>query len=167
MFACEHAGVEPDIMCLGKAMTGGYLSQAATLTSTRIADGISADGGVLMHGPTFMANPLACAVARRASSCCEPATWQAQVATIESQLREELGQYDGHRAVADVRTLGAIGVVQTHDAVPVAALQKIFVEAGVWIRPFKGPDLPYAAFRDRQRRPSPADQGHRSRPDTL
>ena len=141
LFACEHAGVEPDIMCLGKAMTGGYLSQAATLTSTRIAEGISADGGVLMHGPTFMANPLACAVARQSVELLLAGAWQAQVAAIESQLREELGQYDGHRAVADVRTLGAIGVVQTHDAVPVAALQKIFVEAGVWIRPFN--DLIY------------------------
>ena len=136
MFAAEHAGVEPDIMCLGKAMTGGYLSQAATLTSTRVAAGISADGGVLMHGPTFMANPLACAVARQSIELLRVGTWQAQVAAIESQLREELGRYARHPVVADVRTLGAIGVVQTHDAVPVASLQKIFVEAGVWIRPF-------------------------------
>ena len=141
MFACEHAGVEPDIMCLGKAMTGGYLSLAATLTSARIADGISADGGVLMHGPTFMANPLACAVARQSIELLRSGTWQAQVAAIESQLRDELGQYNEHRAVADVRTLGAIGVVQTREAVPVAALQQIFVEAGVWIRPFN--DLIY------------------------
>ena len=141
LFACEHAGVEPDIMCLGKAMTGGYLSLAATLTSARIAEGISADGGVLMHGPTFMANPLACAVARQSIELLRAGTWQARVAAIESQLREELGQYVGHRAVADVRTLGAIGVVQTHDALPVAALQKIFVNAGVWIRPFN--DLIY------------------------
>ena len=141
MFACEHAGVEPDIMCLGKAMTGGYLSLAATLASTRIAEGISADGGVLMHGPTFMANPLACAVALQSIELLRVDAWQTRVAAIESQLREELGRYDGHRAVADVRTLGAIGVVQTHDAVPVAALQKMFVEAGVWIRPFN--DLIY------------------------
>jgi adenosylmethionine-8-amino-7-oxononanoate aminotransferase len=136
MFACEHAGVIPDIMCLGKAMTGGYLSLAATLTSAKIADGISADGGVLMHGPTFMANPLACAVARQSIELLQSGTWQTQVAAIESQLRDELGQYDGHRAVADVRTLGAIGVVETHEAVPIAALQEIFVEEGVWIRPF-------------------------------
>ena len=141
MFACEHAGVEPDIMCLGKAMTGGYLGQAATLTSTRIAEGISADGGVLMHGPTFMANPLACAVARQSIELLLAGAWQAQVAAIESQLREELSQYASHRAVADVRTLGAIGVVQTRDPVPVAALQQIFVEADVWIRPFN--DLIY------------------------
>ena len=136
LFACEHAGVEPDIMCLGKAMTGGYLSQAATLTTTRVAEGISADGGVLMHGPTFMANPLACAVARESIELLGDGSWQARVTAIEAQLRDELGQYDGHRAVADVRTLGAIGVVETHHAVPIAALQQIFVEAGVWIRPF-------------------------------
>ena len=136
MFACEHAEVEPDIMCLGKAMTGGYLSQAATLTSSRVAEGISADGGVLMHGPTFMANPLACAVAQQSIELLQDDTWRSRVAAIESQLDEELSQYGGHRAVADVRTLGAIGVVQTHATVPIATVQKIFVESGVWIRPF-------------------------------
>ena len=141
LFACEHAGVEPDILCLGKAMTGGYLSQAATLTSPRVAEGISADGGVLMHGPTFMANPLACAVARESLDLLRTGAWQAQVAAIDAQLRDELAPYAAHRAVADVRTLGAIGVVQTRAPVPVAALQRIFVDAGVWIRPFN--DLIY------------------------
>ncbi|MYD70754.1 MAG: adenosylmethionine--8-amino-7-oxononanoate transaminase [Acidobacteria bacterium] len=141
MFACEHAGVEPDIFCLGKAMTGGYVSQAATLATTRVARGVSADGGVLMHGPTFMANPLACAVSKRSVELLLEGPWEERVASIETQLAAELGRYATHPAVADVRVLGAIGVVQTRAAVPVAALQRIFVEAGVWIRPFS--DLIY------------------------
>ena len=141
MFACEHAGVEPDILCLGKAMTGGYLSQAATLATTRVAHGASADGGVLMHGPTFMANPLACAVSRRSIQLLLDGPWRERVAAIESRLASELAPYAAHPAVADVRVLGAIGIVQTRGAVPVAALQRIFVEAGVWIRPFN--DLIY------------------------
>ena len=141
LFACEHADVAPDIMCLGKAMTGGYLSQAATLTSTRVANGISRDGGVLMHGPTFMANPLACAVARKSIELLLDGEWQPRVAAIEAQLEDELSAYAKHPAVLDVRTLGAIGVVQTRFPVPVAALQKVFVKEGVWIRPFN--DLIY------------------------
>ena len=141
MFACEHAGIEPDILCLGKAMTGGYMTLAATLATTRVAHGISADGGVLMHGPTFMANPLACSVSKRSIELLRAGPWQERVASIESQLREELGAYAGHPCVADVRAFGAIGVVQTRQPVPVAKLQRIFVEAGVWIRPFN--DLIY------------------------
>ena len=141
MFACEHAEVEPDILCLGKAMTGGYLSQAATLATTRVARGVSTDGGVLMHGPTFMANPLACAVSKRSIELLLEGPWQQRVAAIESQLATELAPYVGHPAVADVRVLGAIGVVQTRKAVPVGALQRVFVDAGVWIRPFN--DLIY------------------------
>ena len=141
LFACEHADVAPDILCLGKAMTGGYLTQAATLATSRIARGISADGGVLMHGPTFMGNPLACAVARKSIELLAGGAWRTQVAAIEAQLTDELSAYANHPAVADVRTLGAIGVVQARKAVPVAALQKVFVEEGVWIRPFN--DLIY------------------------
>lgn len=141
LFASEHAQVEPDILCLGKAMTGGYLSQAATLTNRRVAEGISGDGGVLMHGPTFMANPLACAVARKSIELLLDGPWQSRVAAIEAQLSRELEPYRSHRAVSDVRVFGAIGVVQARAAVPVAALQELFVDAGVWIRPFS--DLIY------------------------
>ena len=136
LFACEHANVDPDIMCLGKALTGGYMSLAATLTNARVAKGISADGGVLMHGPTFMANPLACAVARKSIELLRAGLWKSRVSEIEGQLQGELGAFRGHAAVRDVRVFGAIGVVQTRQPVPVAELQAVFVERGVWIRPF-------------------------------
>ena len=141
LFALEHAGVEPDILCLGKALTGGYLSLAATLTSSGIAHGLSTDGGVLMHGPTFMANPLACTVAMRSIELLFEGDWRRRVAAIETQLADELAPYAAHPQVQDVRVLGAIGVVQTHTPVDVAAMQRIFVDAGVWIRPFN--DLIY------------------------
>ncbi len=136
LFALEHAGVVPDILCLGKALTGGYLSLAATLCTRRVAEGICAGGGVLQHGPTFMANPLACAVAARSVDLLLAGPWSERVAAIESQLRAELGAYAAHPAVADVRVLGAIGVVETREPIDVARAQARCVEAGVWIRPF-------------------------------
>jgi adenosylmethionine-8-amino-7-oxononanoate aminotransferase len=136
LFACEHADIVPDIMCLGKALTGGYMSLAATLCNARVRDGISANGGVLMHGPTFMANPLACNVASASIDLLLESGWQQQINAIETQLTNELDSYRNHPAVADVRVLGAIGVIELHTEIDVANAQKQFVRAGVWIRPF-------------------------------
>lgn len=136
LFAAEYAEVEADILCLGKALTGGYLSLAATLANDRVRDGISADGGVLMHGPTFMGNPLACSIASASIDLLRHSDWQGRVRRIESQLRSELGVYSGLPGVTDVRVLGAIGVVELENSVDVAEVQQRFVDAGVWIRPF-------------------------------
>lgn len=137
LFACQHASISPDIICLGKALTGGYLTLAATLCNDKVADGI-AQGAVpaLMHGPTYMANPLACAVALKSLQLVQQNQWPAQVAAIEQQLKNELEPCRLSPYVADVRVLGAIGVVEMKQNVDVAAMQKAFVELGVWIRPF-------------------------------
>src|SRR5450631_1305287 len=148
LFACEHAGVAPDVMCVGKALTGGYMTLAATLCTRAVADAVSGgEGGGLMHGPTFMANPLACSVALASLELLDGPTgtagagWREQVAGIEGGLRVGLQAARELAHVKDVRVLGAIGVVQLDRDVDVAAATAAAVRRGVWLRPFR--DLIY------------------------
>ncbi len=136
-FAWEHAGVEPDIMCIGKGLTAGYLTMSAVLTTQQVADTISrGEAGVLMHGPTFMANPLACAIAIESLRMLREKDMGAVVAHLESRMKEGLAPAAALPNVTDVRVLGSIGVVEVDRAVDVGEFQKRCVDAGVWIRPF-------------------------------
>jgi adenosylmethionine-8-amino-7-oxononanoate aminotransferase len=137
LFGCDHAGISPDIMCVGKALTGGYLTMAATLCTDEVAAGVCAPpAGVLMHGPTFMANPLAAAIANANLALLLGSPWRETVARIQGELTAGLAPAAGLPGVAEVRTIGAVGVIETREPVDMAVIQPLLVELGVWVRPF-------------------------------
>lgn len=136
LFAYEHAVIAPDILCIGKALTGGYMSLAATLTTKKVMQGVEANGNVLMHGPTFMANPLACAVAHASVELLLNSPWEERVHTIQVQLDQQLRRCETLEIVKEVRILGAIGVVELNEPVDLSFMTPAFIKEGVWVRPF-------------------------------
>jgi adenosylmethionine-8-amino-7-oxononanoate aminotransferase len=137
MFACDHANISPDILCVGKALTGGFMSLAATLCTDKVAKGIcDGEAGVFMHGPTFMANPLACSVANASLDILMTGEWQQHIKRIESGLEKGFAPVKGLPQVADVRVIGGIGVIELVEPVHMPTVQPMFVDEGVWVRPF-------------------------------
>lgn len=138
LFACNHANISPDILCLGKAITGGMMTFAASLCNDKVANGISnSEASVLMHGPTFMGSPLACATANKSLELLLNKDWKSEVLKIESCTKNNLKRFDSIPSVSNTRSIGAIGVIETNDMVDVPAIQKHFVENGIWLRPFR------------------------------
>jgi adenosylmethionine-8-amino-7-oxononanoate aminotransferase len=137
MFACDHANISPDILCVGKALTGGFMSLAATLCTEKVAKGIcDGEAGVFMHGPTFMANPLACSVANASLDILMTGEWKQQITRIEAGLEKGFASAKDLPQVADVRVLGGIGVIELKEPVHMPTVQPMFVDEGVWVRPF-------------------------------
>ncbi len=136
LFAYEHAGVIPDILCVGKALTGGYMSLAATITNEKVVNGVESNGNVLMHGPTFMGNPLACSVANASLKLLLESPWKTRIQTIQGLLEKYLTKCETLEVVKEVRVLGAIGVVELNRDVDLAWMTKEFLKEGVWVRPF-------------------------------
>jgi len=132
LFACEHANISPDILCLGKAMTGGYMTMAGALTTEKVSDMV----GVMMHGPTFMGNPLSCAVANASIDLLLSDNWQAKIETIEAILKAELLTLIDEPSIADVRVLGAIGVLEFNEPLDMQSTQEKLIDVGVWLRPY-------------------------------
>ena len=132
LFGCNHANIEPDIMCIGKALTGGYRTMAAAITNQEVSKTV----GVLMHGPTFMANPLACSAASASINLLLKGNWKKRVIEIETILRDQLMPFKSHQSIFDVRVLGAIGVIEFNEVLDMKKTQEKLIDSGVWLRPY-------------------------------